>query len=214
MAGTSDRRQSARYRIQLPILHRVERPPSTRVGVGWTRNLSGGGACVELAERLQTEIPLRVRLQTERGAIDAEGRVVWTGDPCSSGSGILHGVAFLEITPDHLRALRALLYSKGALRQAGLRLPLQLPVTCRPKDPAIPLVEGRTGNLSRGGVLLRLPQAFPPETVVELTLHTSHGPLTAEGVVVWVDPPERPTASEPIRHGLKFTALGWSTTLS
>jgi hypothetical protein len=182
--------------------------------VGWSHNLSRGGACLELAERIQTEIPLRLRFQTERGAIDAEGRVVWTGDPGSSGNGILHGVVFSEITPDHLQALRALLYSKGALRQAGLRLPLQLPVTCRLKDPGISPVEGRTGNLSRGGILLCLPQAFPPETAVELTLHTPHGPLTAEGVVVWMDSPERPTESEPIRHGLKFTALGWSTTLS
>jgi hypothetical protein len=169
---------------------------------------------VELAERLHTEMSLRLRLQTETGGIDAEGRVVWAGDPPVSGNGILHGVAFSEITPDNFQALRALLHSKGALRQAGLRLPLELPVTCQPKDSAIPSVEGWTGNLSRGGLLVHLPQALPLETEVELTLHTAHGPLTAEGTIVWIDPPEREGASQPFRHGLRFTTIGWSTTLS
>jgi len=30
-----------------------------RTGVGWTRNLSEGGACVELAEPLRPHMPLR-----------------------------------------------------------------------------------------------------------------------------------------------------------
>jgi hypothetical protein len=169
---------------------------------------------VELAERLHAEMALRVRLQTEAGGIDAEGRVVWAADPPMPGKGILHGLAFSEITPDHFQALRALLHSKGALRQAGLRLPLELPVTVQPKDSAIPSVEGWTGNLSRGGLLMRLPQALPLETEVELTLRTPHGPLTAEGVIVWVDPVEGQAASQMLRHGLRFTAIGWSTTLS
>jgi len=35
-----------RYPIQLPLLHRVIGPPATGAGMGWTRNLSEGGACL------------------------------------------------------------------------------------------------------------------------------------------------------------------------
>jgi hypothetical protein len=56
--------------------------------------------------------------------------------------------------------------------------------------------------------MLRLPEVFPPEKVLELTLHTSYGPLAAEGAVVWVDPEERRIPGEPIRHGMRFIVLG------
>lgn len=77
MPETLDRRQFARYRIQLPLLHKAGYPAPARVGVGWTGNLGVGGACVELAERLQALTPLRLRLQTDQGAIDVEAQVVW-----------------------------------------------------------------------------------------------------------------------------------------
>ena len=214
MPDTFKRRQSARYLIQLPLLHRAGQPAPGKVGVGWTRNLSTGGACVELAEHLQEKTPLRARLQTDRGAIDVVARVVWTRDPAPMGGGILHGVAFPEVTQEQLQDLQALLIAKGETRQAGVRLPLEIAVTCQPKGQTGLPLEGNTGNLSRGGLLLRLPLMLAPDTVVELTLHTPQGPLSAEGAIVWVDPPERRTPGEPIRHGLRFTVIGWSTTLS
>lgn len=214
MPDASERRQFARYLIQLPLVHKAGEPAPSKVEVGWTKNLSTGGACVELTERLQERTPLRTRLQTDRGPIDVEAQVVWAGDPAPTGGGILHGVAFAEVTPEQFQALQALLLSKGEMRLAGVRLPLELSVTCKPKGQTGPPLQGQTGNLSRGGLLLRLPQSLPPDTMVELTLHTPHGPLWAEGAVVWVEPPERRTPGEPIRHGVRFTALGWSTTLS
>ena len=214
MPDAPNRRQSARYLIQLPILHRAGQPGHGKVGVGWTRNLCIGGACVELAEQLQKKTSLLARLQTDRGAIDVEAQVVWAGNPSPTGGGILHGVAFAEVTPEQLQSLQTLLIAKGETRQAGVRLPLELAVTCQPKDQICSPLEGQTGNLSRGGLLLRLPLVLALDTEVELTLHTPGGPLTAEGKIVWVDPPERRTPGEQIRHGLRFTAIGWSTTLS
>lgn len=214
MRGDSERRQFARYLIQLPVLHKPGVPTPIRVGVGWTRNLSEGGTCVELAERLQVETPLRARLQSDKGPIEVEGRVVWAGDPAPTGGGILHGVAFNPLTPEQLRSLHDLIRLKGEMRLAGVRLPLEVPVTCQPEGQVGLLLQGRTGNLSRGGVLLRLPEALLVGTVVVLTLHTPHGALTAQGAVVWVDPPERRASGELIRHGLRFTVLGWSTALS
>ena len=61
--------------------------------------------------------------------------------------------------------------------------------------------------------MLRLPQVVPPGTALELTLHTRIDSLTAEGNVIWVAPPEGRTLGEPIPHGLRFTPLGWASSL-
>lgn len=214
MPDTSERRQFARYLIVLPLLHKPRGPAPSRVEVGWTRNLGGGGTCVELNVRLPLQTPLTVHLQTERGAIEVEAEVVSATDPSPAGGGVRHGLAFARISPSDYHTLQDLLLAKGETRQAGVRLPLEVSVTCRPKGHAGPPVHGQTGNMSRGGLLLRLPQVFPPETVLELTLDTPQGPVTGEGAVVWVEPEERRTPGEPIRHGLRFTVLGWSTSLS
>ncbi len=214
------KRQLPRYSIQLPVLHQPRAPAAGGKGVGWTHNLSEGGACVELDERLPVPSPLRLRLQTEGGAIEVEAEVVWEveaqgaeeADPAERG--ILHGVAFSPLAPDQLQALRTLLASEAEERRAGVRLPLDLAVTCEAKGAGGSPVQGRTENMSRGGLLLRLSQVLPSGTVLELTLHPADGPVTAEGEIVWVEPPEKRTPSEPIRHGLRFTALGWSRSLS
>jgi hypothetical protein len=178
--------------------------------MGWTRNLSEGGACLELAERFSPRVPLRVRLQTDQGAIEVEARVIWAGEPASPAGGIPHGVAFTRVAPDQRPALRGLLVSKGPVRHAGSRLPLDLSVTCTRRDREGPPFQGRTGNISRGGLLLHLPEALRPGTPLEVILHTASELLTVQGTVVWADPPERRGASEPVRHGLRFTDLDHS----
>jgi hypothetical protein len=207
-------RQSPRYLVQLPLLHQAKAPASSRVGVGWTRDLSEGGACLELTERFRPSMLLRVRLQTDGGPIELGARVVWAREPTAPRGGTLHGVAFTQVASDDRQALRDLIISKGQMREAGVRLPLHLSVTCRPKGQRGVALQGRTGNMSRGGLLVYLPQSLPPGTDLELTLHTPQGPLTAEGEIVWVEPPERRTPGEPIRQGCRLTARGWSTALS
>ena len=214
MSDNSDRRKLARYLIHLPLLHKPKAPTPIKAGVGWTRNLSEGGTCVDLTDRLPLGTRLHVRVQTDRGPIEVEAEVVWAGEPASPGEAVPHGITFEQIAPDQQHSFRDLLESRGEKRHAGVRLPLDIPVTCQPKDQDGPSVEGRTGNMSRGGMLLRLSEAIPPQTVLKLTLHTPQGPVTAEGEIVWVDPPERRTPGEPIAHGLRFTVLGWSTSLS
>jgi hypothetical protein len=214
MPDPSLRRQFQRYLIQLPILHKAEVPGSTRAGVGWTRNMSEGGACVELGERLRPPMSLRLLLRTDRGSVEVEGQVVWAGEPGLVGGGILHGVAFTQIAPDQLQALRDLLLSRGQVRHDGVRLPLELSVTCQPRTQAGPPLQGLTGDISRGGLLLLLPQVLPPGSILDITLHTPNGPLTLEGAVAWVESPGGRALGPPFRHGLHFTALGWSTSLS
>lgn len=207
-------RQFRRYPIQIPLLYRVLAPASIRPGVGWTRNLSEGGACVELAERLRPQMSVHVRLRAERRAIGLEARVVWAGEPGIEGGGVLHGVAFTRVTPGDRQAVRDLFPSEGRVAQTAVRLPLEVSVTYQRKGQAGSPHPGWTGNASRGGLLLRLPQVVPPGTVLELILHIATGQLTVEGAIVWVESPERQSPGEMIRHGLRFTSLGWSLSLS
>jgi len=207
-------RRFPRYRISLPLLHRPKAATALRVGVGWSRDLSEGGGCVELAERLRPQRPVRILLQTDAGTIEAEARVVWRQDPAPAEGGILHGVAFTHITPGHLQALRDVLYRKGERGDAGIRLPLEVPVTCQPLAQDEPPIAGWTGDVGRGGLLLRLLTIVSPGTALDLTLHTPHGPLTAQGVVVWVATLDQRPAERPIPHGLRFTTRDWSTMLS
>ena len=214
MTTPAMKRRFPRYRICLPLLHRPKAPSALNVGVGWSRDLSEGGACVELAERLRPHRPVRIQIQTDAGPIQAEARVVWRQDPVPTEGGSLHGVAFTHIAREQLQALRDVIYRKGERGDAGIRLPLEVTVTCQPQGQTEPPVEGQTGDVGRGGISLRLPTALPPGTSLDLTLHTPHGPLTAQGVVVWVAPPERRPSDGPVPHGLRFTELGWSTMLS
>ncbi len=205
-------RRFPRYRISLPLLHRPKARKALNVGIGWSRDLSEGGACVELAERLRVQRPVRIQIQTDAGAIQAEARVVWRKDTPEGGS--LHGVAFTHVAPDQLKVLRDVIHRKGERGDAGIRLPLEVSVTCQPVGQEAAPIAGWTGDVGRGGLLLRLPTPLSPGTALDLTLHTPHGPLTAQGVVVWVASPERQPSEGPIPHGLRFTTLGWSTMLS
>ena len=204
-----------RYPIQLPLLHRVIGPPSTGAGMGWTRNLSEGGACLEVSGVFPREPPLRLRLQTERGAIEADAEVVWVGAPDPASGVGPHGVTFTQLATDQLQALRELLVSRRDARHAGARVPLDLAVTCQLLSHESGLaLEGRTGDLGRGGLMLRLPRALPVETRLRVTLHASAELLTLEGRIVWVSPPERRGPWEMIGHGLRFTGLDESLSKS
>lgn len=214
MPEASSRRQYRRYPIQLPVLHQAKTPAPSKAGVGWTHNLSEGGACVELAEPLRPQMPLWVRLQTDEGPIDVEAQVTWAGEFSTPKAGILHGVTFTQIVPYHLSALRNLILCKGLIRPLKVRLPFDVPVTCRPEGKNGPPIQGRTRDISRGGLLLRLSEVVPPETVMEVTVHTSPGPLKVDGAVAWVAPPESRAPGGPIRHGLRFTRPTWSTSLA
>ena len=205
-------RQFPRYQLLLPFLYRAT-PAAIRVGVGWTRDLSEGGACVALAERLPPGSPRWLGLQTDRGPIDTGARVAWAEEAAPNGKGVLHGVTFTQISPEHRQALRDLLRAQEG-REAGVRLPVVLSVTCSLRGRAGPSLSGCTGDISRGGLSLRLLQPLPVGSALEITLHTPRGPLTVAGTVVWVVPPERQRAGQLITHGLRFAPLGWPTLLS
>ncbi len=207
-------RSPGRYRIHLPVVHRGTVPPSTPIGVGWTRDLSEKGLCVELGQRLRPKQSVRIRLQTDAGPIDIAGTVAWSGGTPTAQGGIPHGVEFADVAADQLLALKALLLRQGDARQTGIRLPLEVAVTCCPHEGRGRSLEGTTGDISQGGMLLVLQERLEPGTALTLMLRTQGGPLTAEGTVIWAEPCKPQGEPAAIRHGIRFTALGWSTSLS
>jgi hypothetical protein len=209
----SKQRRHTRYPIQVPVMHRAG-DAGAKPGVGWTRDVSEGGFCIELADVLQPQMSVRLRLKTDRGAIEADGQVAWVGESRGKGGGTPHGIALTQMAPGHRQALADLVVRKGELLPVQIRVPLKLSVQLRSKGRADEPLEGWTGNLSRGGMLLHLPKAFEPATQVEFTLHTAKGPLTLNASVVWVDPPERRRPGEPISHGVQFAGIGWPTLLA
>jgi hypothetical protein len=214
MLEVAPQRKFPRYPIQLPLLYKPALPDlNGKIGAGWTRNLSERGACIELAERLPSEAIVNLRLRTDRGPIQTNAQVVWTGERTPPSGGIPHGMSFTLISPVQSQALRDLLLPLSLAPHAGVRMPVDLPVRCLPTNPPGATLQGRTGDMSRGGLLLLLPDALAPGTTLEATLHTATGPLSVAGVIVWVEPPERRTFGRSIRHGMQFTSLDWSISL-
>lgn len=214
MSQPSVQRQLTRYPIQLPLLYWRNTGTRTRAGAGWTRELSEEGATVELAERCEPQTLLRIRLQTDRGPIDLEAKIAWIAASTPSAPENYHGLTITQIAADQLEALRSLLLPLSMVVHAGMRLRFDVAVTCRSKGPGGLLLRGHTGEVSRGGLLLRLPQAIPPGTVLEVTLQTGRGPLSLEGAIVWAQPSEARKSGELIDHGLRFTSSPWSVSLA
>jgi hypothetical protein len=207
-------RRFPRYVIQLPLQRRASVPAPGQAEVGWTRDLSEAGACVELAEGLRLQMPLDLLLRTDRRGIELQAQVVWVAESRRLEGGILHGVMFTHLLPEQLGALRDLIRAKGQVQRAGVRVPLEISVTCTPARPRRPALQGLAADASHGGLLLLLPEVVAPGSTMSVTLQIPNGPLTVEGSVVWGEPPGGRAVGPPFRHGFQFTTLGWSASLS
>ncbi len=216
-------RRFPRYPFQLPFLYRVHpvlvsAPPP--VGLGWTRTLSEEEAAVDLTESLAPGTPLTVLFQTPRGPLELHAEVAWSGGPLPDGGGLLHGLAFNQPNSKVLHALRNLFQTLNVFRElsvpprASLRLPAVIPATCQAKYPPGPRLQGRTGNISREGLLLLLPEVLAPGTVLAVTLESPHEPVSLEGVVVWRDASARAALENWVRHGVQLTSRDWATAVA
>ena len=211
MPARLGRRRFPRFEIHIPFLFMARVPIAPARGAGWTRSLSQGGATVELFERLRPQTSVQLRLRAEHDIAEAEAEVIWRGAHAPNGGGLVHGLSFTLIAPDSVRILRELLRPLSIMRHGGVRLPLDVPITCHPMNPAGPPLQGRTGNVNRNGLFLRLPRLLPPGTPLEVTLHVPKVPRTVRGAVVWVEPPEMWRPGESIGHGFQFHAPSWCT---
>lgn len=113
MPELTDRRQFPRYPVRLPVLYRRKTPAPVKTGAGWTHDLSEGGACLELADRLEDLSVLQLVFQTQQGSLDLSGVVVWAADGRQKGEAIHHGLAFSDLSPRQREALRELIRPKG-----------------------------------------------------------------------------------------------------
>jgi len=213
MSEDSTKRRLPRYQIQLPLLYKLSTPTS-KFGVGWTRNLSEGGAFVELDERVPPDTPLHLSLRTDSGSIEIEARVTWAEETRQFGRDVLHNLAFTNIAPEQLKILRDLLLPLSMVPHAGGRLPLEVPVTCRHKGRPGSAVKGRTGDVERGGLLLYLTHRIAPGTPLAITLHTTKGTVIVEGEVVWAESRDGKKTEELSEHGLRFTSPSWTISLA
>jgi len=193
------RRRFPRYAIQVPFLYRrVDQEKPAQAGIGWTRDLSEGGACLELQAELPVGCRLGLVIFATPETIEAETQVVWIR---GVGQETFHlGVEFLHLTPTHFESLLKALPQEKSLRKQAIRLPITLPVYCQAADT--PPLEGWTGDISRTGVMVILPQELPYNTQVEITLQAAQGQLRLSGQVRWVNASR--DGSGPIRHGIEF----------
>lgn len=196
--------------IDLPFRYRQSGEAAYRPGLGWTRDLSGGGAWVELPEQVAPPTLLEVSLQAPGEPLRLAAQVVW-GCHESHGLSRLHGVRFLRVTPAQRQRLGVLL-SHQKSRGVG-RLYCTLAATCRSKGAAGDPLPCETRDLSSGGVALRLPASVPPGTHVQVTIPTVFGVVTADAEVVWAEPPDARPRGAPCRHGLRFLRVESSSEL-
>ena len=202
MPGSSPR-QHSRYWIQMPVHVQSRGSLLPHRESGWTQDLSEGGSCLELLGQIPPPTRVDVHLLTHHGRLRLRAQVVWTARPEAEGR-TRHGVQFLpEPSREARQGLRAFLGGHAGLLGATVRLPLELPVTCRVSGG--PEIRGRTGDLGPRGLSLRLPAALEIGTAVSLALAASEASLQVGGHIVWVHQADPRVPGEPILHGLRFT---------
>ena len=204
-------RRRSRYPVQIPMVYWKEADPQQR-GAGWTHNLCDHGVGVELDVGLRPWLPLGLRLATTSGPLELRARVIWIGG-LQLGGGTLHGLEFRQVRAPERAFLQEYVQLLQGQVRVGLRFPLTLPARCQPKSPPGPSFDGHTGNISRGGAMLALPQAVPVGSVLGVRISTAAGAAEVDGVIVWVDPPPKRAPGAPIRHGMEYVLLDWPTAL-
>ena len=207
MAARLSPQHLPRYLIGLPIFctYTPKGAQASKVGLGWTRNISEVGACLELLEALAPGVSVSLVLQTEGETLAVEATVSWVGHPPMPDGHTLHGVAFPGLSLDQRQDLRELLRRHGAVQSRIHRLPVVLPVQCHSAGAPEPAVGGWTGSLSPSGCALLLPERLSVGTLLDLNLTTPRGDLAATGTVVWVERAVPETAGHLTRHGVRFT---------
>ncbi len=194
--------RSARYDVQAEVLYnRLGQGKPAQVGIGWTEDLGERGTCLKLPTALHVGCKLDLVIFTEPDVVEAEGRVVWIR-PGGQRTFYYHGVEFVHLTPAYYASLLKALPPKRSLqRRTFRRFPLALPVSCRAVRANTPPLEGQMGNISRGGVMILLPQQIPLRTRVEITLRASQLERI-RGKIRWVD--DSSNEAGLFRHGIAF----------
>ncbi len=219
---SAEQRRHPRLGVQVPFLHREMAPEVARAGVGWTRNISESGACLELAELLEPRTALRIRLRTDWGFVEADAEVTWVmahqtvwareGGPLQGG--VLHGALFNRIASERPEGFRDWLGVRKDGRAGGVRLPADLSVLCYRREGPVGPIHGRTRDINRKGAQLLLPDMLHIGTSLDLLFMPENGAFPVQATVAWVDPAALDGPGSLVRHGVRFPSLSWSSSLS
>ena len=218
----AEQRRHPRLGVQVPFLHREKAPDASRVGVGWTRNISEAGACLELAELLEPRTPLRLRMRTDWGFVEADAevtwavaqRTVWAREGGALQGGVLHGALFNRIASEHPEGFRDWLGARKDGRAGGVRLPADLSVLCYRREGPTGPVHGRTRDINRKGAQLLLPEMLHVGTSLDLLFMPENGSFPVQATVAWVKPASTEGPESLVCHGVRFLSLSWSSSLS
>lgn len=199
-----------RHTIHLPFHYRRAEDREYRAERGWTRDLSGRGAWVELPETFAPSSQLDLNLHTRGGSLRLAGQVAWVRTEPDAAP-YLHGVLFTSTTSEQRDQLRTLIARAESLG-AG-RLYCTLAATYRREGVAGAAAPCETRNLSRSGVALRLPERLSLGTHLRVSIPTAFGRITADAQVVWAEQHAPHPRGAPYRHGLRFLRLEPSSEL-
>jgi hypothetical protein len=167
-----------------------------------TANVSEGGACLLLPERISPGAALDVMVRGEAAVYMFRATVVWAG--AGGLSAIPHGVRLEALSPQNQLAWGRLLFEE---RQRGSeragRIAVDLPAYCLVEGKGTPL-PGDVQNLGVGGLLIRLPELLSAGTGVTVTIRSPLRALELPGRIAWgqARPGEQPA------HGVAFTDPG------
>ncbi len=194
-----------RFQLILPVVCKAapQEGRHPQVWSGWTLNLSETGACVEVPEALPPGMWLRLTLPFDGEDLPVSARVGWVAHPGSPGGWIVHGLIFFRLTARQRKRVQALLERQRSPRAGAERIPATLPAECRVPGAPGPSLRGWTGDLSRDGCSLLLPDQLPAGTRIMVTLTGPHATHSAGATVVWSAPLTRePSQLHP--HGVRF----------
>jgi hypothetical protein len=215
--GPEDRERPPRFLVALPAkVTVVDRagPGDDRVFTAVTANVSDGGMALDLPEALPPWIPVEVQVETPEGIIALEAVVLWHEglEGRREGVGVRHGFLLSQIPPPARQGWEALLRGVGHLMPStreNTRFPLGARAVCQVLGRAGPPLEGRTENISRGGLGLLLPERLTAGTGVEVEVLTRQEPLHMGGRVIWSSPLPVGTKVLAYRHGVVREAGDW-----
>lgn len=204
-----ERRRHRRYPLELPVRCRLGEPAGAaqRNLLGHTLDISEEGLAIVLPTSVAPGTDVTILLDLPVGPVVAEATVTWGAPPAGEQEGQRHGLKIREMAPPHdlrwqqfLARVTSQAYSRRHGR-LGIGLRAQCEVLSRPRRE----VDGRTVDLSLGGVQLLLPEAIPVGTRLQLSLQVAMGPRAMEGEVVWC----APAGGGEHRVGVQFLQQAW-----
>lgn len=211
------RERPPRFLVALPAKVTVvdqAAPGHQRAFTAVTANVSDGGMALDLPEALPPWSPVEVHVEAGEGTFGIEAIVLWHEDLAQrrGGAGIRHGLLLSQIPPTARRHWDALLRGLGHLRpstRGNTRFPLDAVAVCQVLGRPEPPLDGRSENISRGGLGLLLPERLPAGTGLEVEVLTRRERLRMGGRVIWSSPLPVGAGDPAYRHGVVREAGDW-----